>query len=146
MIAILRANWHTDIVNQGIKGFEEEIQRLGHDPEAIEIWDVPGSLEFPLQSQLLAKTGKYQAIVCIGLIVDGGIYRHEFVAQTVVDGIVDVSRETEVPVISVAISPQKFDENDPKDIEFFRNHFIIKGTEAAQATDMMIKNLQKINK
>ncbi len=143
MIALLRANWHTDIIDNGIKGFRELVLELGYDGE-IEVIDVPGSLEFPLQAQLLAKTGKYEAIVCFGLIVDGGIYRHEFVAQAVVDGIVRVSLDTEVPVMSVAISPQTFDENNSKDIEFFKNHFVLKGEEAARGTVMMIENVKNL--
>ena len=146
MIAILRANWHTDIVDQGIKGFEAEMKVLKFKETDLEIFDVPGALEFPLQAQLLAKTGKYKAIVCFGFIVDGGIYRHEFVAQAVVDGIVRVSLETEIPVISVAISPQKFEEDSQEDLKFFKNHFVEKGKEAAQATVMMIENIEKLRK
>ena len=145
MIAILRANWHTDIVDIGIKSFTSKITELGYGADTIHIVDVPGSLEFPLQAKLLAETGKYEAIVCIGLIVDGGIYRHDFVAQTVVDGIVQVSLETRVPVMSVALTPKEFRENSEPHEKFFKDHFFTKGEEAADATHMMIQNVKNFS-
>jgi len=51
-------------------------------------------------AQLLAKTGRYAAIVAAGFVVDGGIYRHEFVAEAVIGGLMRVQLETGVPVIS----------------------------------------------
>ncbi|MFT7757154.1 UNVERIFIED_CONTAM: 6,7-dimethyl-8-ribityllumazine synthase, partial [Salmonella enterica subsp. enterica serovar Enteritidis] len=48
------------------------------------VYDVPGSFDIPLLAKKLAETGQYDAIVATGLVVDGGIYRHDFVAGTVV--------------------------------------------------------------
>ena len=52
-----------------------------HRARHIDLFEVPGSFEIPLHAQLLAKTRRYTAIVAAGLVVDGGIYRHEFVAE-----------------------------------------------------------------
>ena len=61
-----------------------------HRARAIDLFEVPGSFEIPLHAQLLAKTRRYTAIVAAGLVVDGGIYRHEFVADTVIKALMDV--------------------------------------------------------
>jgi 6,7-dimethyl-8-ribityllumazine synthase len=62
----------------------------------------------PLHAKLLAKSGRYAGIVAAALVVDGGIYRHEFVAQSVVSGLMQVQLETEVPVFSVSLTPHHF--------------------------------------
>ena len=56
------------------------------------------------------------------LVVNGGIYRHEFVAQAVLDGIVRAGMDTGVPVYSVSLTPHEFQET-PEHIEFYTKHF-----------------------
>ena len=92
--------------------------------------EVPGALEIPLRAKLLAVSGEYAAVVTAGLIVDGGIYRHEFVSSAVIDGLMRVQLDTGVPVFSAVLTPQDFlSDGQP---EFFKEHFVIKGVEAAQ--------------
>ena len=73
--------------------------------------------------QLLAETGKYSVIVAIGFIVDGGIYRHDFVAKAVIEGIVQVSLKTGVPILSAVLTPHHFHEHATH-VEFFREHLL----------------------
>jgi len=93
---------------------------------------VPGAFEIPLQAKLLGRGGRYGAIVAAALVVDGGIYRHEFVAQAVIAGLMQVQLEIEVPVISAVLTPQSFHEHEVH-ARFFREHLRQKGAEAAQA-------------
>ena len=65
-------------------------------------------------------------------MVDGGIYRHEFVAQAVVSAFMQVGLETGVPVLSVSLTPQAYQETEAHN-GFFSNHFVGKGEEAARA-------------
>jgi 6,7-dimethyl-8-ribityllumazine synthase len=60
-----------------------------------------------LLSRDLAATGRYAAVVAAAFVVDGGIYRHEFVAQAVVDGLMRAGMDTGVPVLSVSLTPIK---------------------------------------
>lgn len=62
----------------------------------IDVFEVPGALAIHLHAKLLAKTGRYSAIVAAALVIDGGIYRHEFVAQTVVNALRLVQLESTV--------------------------------------------------
>jgi 6,7-dimethyl-8-ribityllumazine synthase len=98
----------------------------------VELFEVPGSFELPLHALLLARSGRYDAIVAAGLVVDGGIYRHEFVAGAVINGLMDVQLATAVPVLSVVLTPQQFHEHDDHQ-RFFSEHLSVKGEEAARA-------------
>ncbi|AGT09665.1 6,7-dimethyl-8-ribityllumazine synthase [Paracoccus aminophilus] len=125
--AFIKANWHSDIVDQALAGFLELI------PAAeVDVFDVPGAFEMPLLARDLAKTGKYGAVAAAALVVDGGIYRHDFVAQAVVSGLMQAGMETGVPVLSVSLTPHHYQETDHHN-EIFRSHFVQKGREAAEA-------------
>jgi 6,7-dimethyl-8-ribityllumazine synthase len=142
-IAFIQAAWHSEIVQQSYAGFVTAIEKRGIDAKQIDSFSVPGSLEIPLQAQLLAKTGMYSIIVCAGLVVDGGIYRHEFVAQAVLDGLMRVQLDNEVPVLSIVLTPHQFQNSDEHQ-NFFSSHFYKKGTEAATACLQTLDNLDRL--
>lgn len=130
-IAFIRARWHTDIVDQAYDGFCAQISK--HAPaSSTDVYNVPGAFEAPLLAKRLAKTGKYDAIVVAALVVDGGIYRHDFVADAVVSGLMSAQLETEVPMFSVSLTPHHFHSTEDH-IKFYTDHFLKKGAEAANA-------------
>lgn len=139
-IAFVQACWHKDIVDQCRLAFVAELERRGIAETLVEIFEVPGAFEIPLQAKLLARTGRYAAIVAAGFVVDGGIYRHEFVADAVISGLMRVQMDTDVPVISAVLTPQHFHEHE-EHLRFFRDHFVVKGTEAATACARTIANI-----
>ena len=128
-VAFVQACWHRDVVEEARIAFvkEAEARHLNH----VDVFEVPGSFEIPLHAQILAKTRRYTAIVAAGLVVDGGIYRHEFVAQSVISGLMQVQLETEVPVFSVSLTPHHFHAGEEHQ-KFFFEHFVHKGQEAAR--------------
>jgi 6,7-dimethyl-8-ribityllumazine synthase len=142
-IAFIEACWHKDIVDQCRRSFAAEIAKLGYPEGAVEYFEVPGSFEIPLLAKRLARSGRYAAIVASGFVVDGGIYRHEFVAEAVISGLMQVQLETEVPVISAVLTPQRFHEH-AEHRDFFHAHFVVKGAEAAAACARTIDNLARI--
>lgn len=125
--AFVKARWHADIVDRALDRFTELIA-----PNDVDVFDVPGAFEMPLMARDLASTGRYDAVVCAAFVVDGGIYRHEFVAQAVVDGLMRVGLDTGVPVLSVSLTPHHYRETKHHDA-IFRAHFVQKGREAAEA-------------
>ncbi|WP_018689490.1 6,7-dimethyl-8-ribityllumazine synthase [Ahrensia kielensis] len=129
--AFIKARWHADIVDQALEGFQQRLNELEVEAH-IDIFDVPGAFEMPLIAQKLAQTGEYTAIAAAALVVDGGIYRHDFVAQAVVSGLMEVGLKTGVPVLSVSLTPHHFQSSDEHQ-SFFGGHFIKKGREAADA-------------
>ena len=142
-VAFVQARWHRDIVDSGRDGFLREMDRLGVARDRVELFEVPGSLEIPLHAKLLAKTGRYAAVVAAGFVVDGGIYRHEFVAQAVIDGLMSVQLETEVPVLSMVLTPQRFHEHEDH-VGFFTAHMTKKGAEAATACVETIRSIRAL--
>jgi hypothetical protein len=94
---------------------------------------VPGAFEIPLLARDLAMTRRYDAIVGAAFVVDGGIYRHDFVASTVLDGMMRAQMDADVPVLSIVLTPHHFQETDAHR-EFFRSHFVHKG-QAARAAE-----------
>jgi len=142
-IAFIHALWHADIVREAYAGFVDEMGVLGIPPEAIEKFETPGSFEIPLHAQTLARTGRYAAIVAAGFVVDGGIYRHDFVAQTVVQALMQVQLATETPVFSVVLTPHHFHEHDTHH-GFFHAHFRTKGAEAARACHGTLTSLAQL--
>jgi len=142
-IAFIQASWHQDIVRNGRESFIAQLEKEGLPKSNVEIFDVPGSLEIPLQAQLLAKTGKYALIACAGFVVNGGIYRHDFVASSVIDGIMRVSLDHSIPVLSMILTPLNFHEHDEHQ-KFFHTHFKTKGVELANAAVQMLGNMQAV--
>ncbi|PMY05283.1 6,7-dimethyl-8-ribityllumazine synthase, partial [Pseudomonas sp. GW460-13] len=78
-IAFVQACWHREIVDQCRASFLNTIQQHGYCLEDIDTYEVPGAYELPLHAKRLMQAGRYDAVVAAGLVVDGGIYRHEFV-------------------------------------------------------------------
>ena len=131
-IAYIQAQWHSEITDPCRTAFLEEIARHGYAAADVECFAVPGSLEIPLMAKKLAKTGAYAAVCCSGFVVDGGIYRHEFVARAVLNGIMQVSLETEVPILSAVLTPHQFQGHE-EHVDFFKRHMIGKGEELARS-------------
>jgi 6,7-dimethyl-8-ribityllumazine synthase len=131
-IAFVQSSWHSDIVNRGRDAFLAELKRQGVARSSVDLLDVPGAFELPLLAKKLAQSGHYSAVVACGFVVNGGIYRHEFVADAVVSGLMQVQLETGVPTFSVVLTPLQFHESDEHK-KFFHDHFVVKGAEAARA-------------
>jgi 6,7-dimethyl-8-ribityllumazine synthase len=142
-VAFVQSCWHHDIVAEARTAFLAEIEQLGIAAAHVDLFEVPGAFEIPLHAQLLAKTRRYNAIVAAGLVVDGGIYRHDFVAGAVIDALMDVQLRTEVPIFSAVLTPQQFHEHAAH-FEFFRKHFAIKGVEVAEACAQTLYSLENL--
>ncbi|MDP2495715.1 6,7-dimethyl-8-ribityllumazine synthase [Shimia thalassica] len=138
--AFIKAQWHADIVDRALDGFCDTIPA-----SQVDVFDVPGAFEMPLLARDLAATGKYDAVVCAAFVVDGGIYRHDFVAQAVVDGLMRAGLDTGVPVLSVSLTPHQYQETDHHN-EIYRTHFVEKGKEAANAALGIIAARAKVAK
>ncbi|MFK7733299.1 MAG: 6,7-dimethyl-8-ribityllumazine synthase [Pseudomonadales bacterium] len=128
-IALIQSCWHKDIVDEFRHAFLSTFKEL--DGRPVDCFELPGAFEIPLKAKALASSGEYAGIVATGLIVDGGTYRHEFVSSAVIDGLMRSQLDTGVPIFSGVLTPHDFmSEGRP---EFFKQHFVVKGTEAAHA-------------
>ncbi|MGW4242725.1 6,7-dimethyl-8-ribityllumazine synthase [Nocardia sp. NPDC004722] len=129
-IALVAARWHSEIVDKAVEAAKAGLAERGH--AEVDIIEVPGAFEIPLQAKRLANSGSYAAVAGVALVVDGGIYRHDFVASTVVDALMRVQLETDVPVFSAVLTPHHFHEHG-EHLAYFSRHFETKGAELANA-------------
>jgi len=143
-VAIVAASWHKDIVGVAVSAIRHEFDRCRIPADQVSVIDVPGAFEIPLHAKRLARTGRFDAIIGCGLVVDGGIYRHDFVGQTVIQALMQVQLETDVPVFSAVLTPHHFHEHGEHK-RFFAEHFSTKGVEVARACLATIASLDQLN-
>jgi len=140
-VAFVQSSWHRNVVAACRDAFLDEAELRHIARSAIDVFEVPGSFEIPLHVQILAKTRRYTAIVAAGLVVDTGIYRYEFMSDTIIKALMDVQLRTEVPVFSAVLMPQHEIEAD---VESLRRHFASKGVEVAQACANTLLSLERL--
>ena len=127
-LAVVRSAWHAEIVDRCLVGLRDVIA----DGARLTLFQVPGAFEIPLFTRNLADSGRFDAVIAAGLVIDGGIYRHEFVADAVISGLMRVQLDTGVPVFSCVLTPQHFHEHTDH-VDFFADHMAGKGAEVAGA-------------
>ena len=142
-ICYIQATWHKKIVDQLKDSCLSQLAEAGIAQSQIDIVEVPGALEIPLQAKLRSETGQYDIIIVAGLIVDGGIYRHEFVADAVIKSIMETQLETRIPIIHSIMTPIHFHESGEHEA-FFSQHFVKKGQEAANACIQTLSNCLEV--
>jgi len=143
-IAVLSASWNTNIVNAAQESFVASIENSAIADAQVDVFKVPGSLEIPLAGKQALENG-YDIAIGIGFVVNGGIYRHEFVGHSVVQSILDVQLQTNKPFLSVVLTPQAYCEHLDVYEEMYTKHMVEKGIEAAKACEGMLLALREIN-
>lgn len=97
--AIIVGRFNEFISSKLLSGAIDGLNRHGAKEEDIEIIWVPGAFEIPLVAKKLAKSNKYDAIICIGAVIRGSTPHFEYVSNEVAKGIANVSLSTEIPII-----------------------------------------------
>lgn len=97
--AIIVGRFNEFISSKLLSGAIDGLNRHGAKEEDIEIIWVPGAFEIPLIAKKLAKSNKYDAIICIGAVIRGSTPHFEYVSNEVSKGIANVSLSTEIPII-----------------------------------------------
>ncbi|MCY6370152.1 6,7-dimethyl-8-ribityllumazine synthase [Clostridium ganghwense] len=82
-----------------LDGALDALKRHGVKEEDIELTWVPGAFEIPLVAKKMAKSSKYDGVICLGAVIKGATAHFEYVSSEVSKGIAHVGLETEVPVI-----------------------------------------------
>jgi len=96
--AIIVSRFNDFIVGRLLDGAMDALSRHGAEEANIDIIKVPGAFEIPLAAKKTAKTGKYDAVICLGAVIRGSTPHFEYVAAEVSKGIAMVGLETEIPV------------------------------------------------
>ena len=98
-IGIVVAEWNWEITGAMARGAYDTLIRHGVSDENIGMETVPGSFELPLGGQLMAETGKYDAILLIGCVIQGETRHFDFICQGVTKGTVDLNLKYNLPFI-----------------------------------------------
>jgi 6,7-dimethyl-8-ribityllumazine synthase len=96
--AIVASRWNDFIVSRLIGGASDAIERLGGSSDHITIIRVPGSFELPMAARLAAQSKKYDAIICLGVVIRGETSHNQYIAAEVFKGIAQVSLQTDFPI------------------------------------------------
>lgn len=96
--ALVVARFNEFITDKLVAGATDALTRHGADPEKITQVRTPGSFEIPLTAMKLAKSGRYDALICLGCVIRGQTPHFEYVAAEVSKGIAQVSLQSGMPV------------------------------------------------
>jgi 6,7-dimethyl-8-ribityllumazine synthase len=95
---IVASRFNDFICGRLIDGAVDALIRAGADEKDIAVYKVPGAFELPLVAKKLAKSGRFDAVICLGAIIRGATPHFEYISAEVSKGIAVVGLETEVPV------------------------------------------------
>lgn len=95
---IVASRFNDFICGRLIEGAVDALTRAGADEKEIEIVRVPGAFELPLAAKKMAKSGRFDAVICLGAVIRGATPHFEYISAEVSKGIAMVGLETEVPV------------------------------------------------
>ncbi|MBU1044314.1 MAG: 6,7-dimethyl-8-ribityllumazine synthase [Candidatus Omnitrophica bacterium] len=107
---ILVSRFNNFITKRLLDGAISEFKRLGGDEENLEVIWVPGAFEMPCLAQKLAKSKKYDAVVCLAAIIKGETPHFDYVASEAAKGIANVSMNTGIPVIFGVITAENLEQ------------------------------------
>ncbi|HBF9969702.1 TPA: 6,7-dimethyl-8-ribityllumazine synthase, partial [Clostridioides difficile] len=107
---IINSRFNEFITSKLLSGAEDCLLRHDVSPENIEIVWVPGAFEIPLVAQKMAKSGKYDAIICLGCVIRGATSHYDYVCSEVSKGIAKVSLDSELPVIFGIVTTENIEQ------------------------------------
>ena len=109
-VAVVVARFNEVVTRPLLTGALETLTRHGVRDDDISVAWVPGSFELPVVAKTLAKTGRYDSIVCLGAVIRGETGHYEMVAGQAASGTGAVSLETGVPTIFGVLTTEDMDQ------------------------------------
>lgn len=140
-IAIVVSRFNEFITSKLLSGAVDGLRRMNVNEQDISIAYVPGAFEIPLIAKKLAKTNRFDAVICLGAVIRGSTSHYDFVCSEVSKGISNVMLENEMPVIFGVLTTDTIEQA----IERAGTKSGNKGFEAAQSAIEMISLIKSIN-
>jgi 6,7-dimethyl-8-ribityllumazine synthase len=138
--AIVVSDFNQTITSQLLSGAVSKLKERGVPDTHIFTVHVPGAVEIPLTTQLLAKTHKYAAIICLGAIIRGDTDHYDYVCQQVSQGCQQVMLAQEIPVIFGILTTN----NEQQAIDRVGGSEGHKGKDAADAAVAMVEIMKQL--
>ena len=139
-IGIVASRWNDFMGGKLLEGAQDTLVRHGVAAEDIDIALVPGSFELPLAALKLAQSGRYDAVVCLGVVIRGATPHFDYVAGEAAKGIAQASLQTGVPVTFGVVTSDTLEQA----IERSGSKAGNKGVEAAMAAVEMANLLRQL--
>jgi 6,7-dimethyl-8-ribityllumazine synthase len=131
---IIVSRFNSFIAERLLDGALDTLHRSGAAEDAIDVVRVPGAFEIPLLAKKMAKTGRYDALICLGAVIRGATSHYDLVANEAAKGIAQVGLEHELPVIFGVITTDTIEQA----IERAGSKAGNKGSEAAAVAVEMV--------
>jgi 6,7-dimethyl-8-ribityllumazine synthase len=97
--AVVSSRWNDFITGRLVEGALDALERLGADESAVEHFRVPGSFEIPLLASRLAKSARFDAVICLGVVIRGQTPHFDLIAAEVTKGVAAAGMESGLPVV-----------------------------------------------
>jgi 6,7-dimethyl-8-ribityllumazine synthase len=98
-VALVASRFNEPLVEKLVEGAAGELARLGASPQQVDLTWVPGAFELPFVAQRLARTGRYDAIIGLGVVIRGETPHFDYVCGEAARGLAQVSRNENLPVL-----------------------------------------------
>jgi 6,7-dimethyl-8-ribityllumazine synthase len=138
--AVAASRFNDFISSRLIDGAVDALTRAGADEKDIQLFKVPGAFELPITAKKLAKSGRYDAVICVGAVIRGATPHFEYVSSEVSKGIASVGLETEIPISFGVLTTDTIEQA----IERAGTKAGNKGWDAAMAAIEMVDLFRKI--
>lgn len=109
-IGIVASRFNEFIVSKLIGGAVDGLRRHDVREENITLAWVPGAFEIPLAAKKMAKSGNYDAVICLGAVIRGATSHYDYVCNEVSKGIAAVSLEAELPVMFGIVTTENIEQ------------------------------------
>jgi 6,7-dimethyl-8-ribityllumazine synthase len=136
--AIVASRWTDSLVSSLIEGATEALEEHGAAEDSVEVFRVPGAFELPLAAKKVAESKKWDAVICLGVVIRGDTPHFDYVAGAAAQGSTQVSLQTGIPVLFGVITA----DNIQQAIDRSGKRKDNKGFEAAMAA-IEVVNLYK---
>ncbi len=139
-IAVLRSLFNRAISDGLVEGARAALRELGADERRVLVFDVPGAFELPLAARAAARSGRFDAVIALGAVIQGETDHYEHVAREAASGLAAVARETGVPVAFGVLTVRDVAQAERRAVPGPEN----KGAEAARAAVLLVETLRQI--
>ena len=139
-VGIVVGRFNEFIGSKLLSGALDTLRRHGADEADVSVAWVPGAFEIPLTAKKMAKSGKYDAVICLGAVIRGATAHFEYVSAEVSKGIAAVGLDSEIPVIFGVLTVDSIEHA----IERAGTKAGNKGSEAAASAIEMVNLLKEI--
>ena len=109
-VGIVVARFNEFITNKLLGGAVDGLTRHGVADDNITTAWVPGAFEIPLIAEKMAKSGKYDAIICLGAVIRGATSHYDYVCNEVSKGVAQVGLQAEIPVLFGVVTTENIEQ------------------------------------